>query len=109
MKRLHRIKNTQSQRSYIYLDRRHLTRNIVITRANGLCERYGKVGTEVHHITRLTLDNVDDVSISINLKNPILLCKDCYNKEHARFTDKSEVNFNENGDYVIRNKSRKSK
>lgn len=74
-------------------DRWHLTRAIVITRANGLCERCGKVGTEVHHIIHLTIDNVDNVSISINPKNLILLCKDCHNKEHHRFGKFKEYSF----------------
>ena len=81
-------------------DRWHTARNIVITRANGLCERCGKVGTEVHHIIRLTPDNVDDVSISANPKNLILLCKDCHNKEHGRFTDKKEYKFDAKGNLI---------
>lgn len=83
-------------------DRWHLARSIVIARANGLCEKCGKVGTEVHHIIRLTPDNVDDPSISINPKNLILLCKDCHNKEHGRFTSKLDYKFDANGDLIKR-------
>ena len=83
-------------------DRWHMARNIIIARANGLCEKCGKVGTEVHHIIKLTPDNVDDVSISINPKNLILLCKDCHNKEHGRFTNTKEYKFDEEGNMVKR-------
>lgn len=83
-------------------DRWHLARSIVIARANGLCEKCGKVGTEVHHIERLTPDNVDDVGVSINPKNLILLCKDCHNIEHGRFGDKKEYKFDNDGNVVKR-------
>ena len=59
-----------------------LARQIKITQENGRCEGCGNVGTEVHHIKRLTVDNVNDVSISINPVNLALLCKECHNKEH---------------------------
>lgn len=94
-------KHTKLEKFY-KSDRWHLARTIVITRANGKCERCGKVGTEVHHIIRLTPDNVDDVSISINPKNLILLCKECHNIEHGRFSSKAEYTFDEDGNVVKR-------
>lgn len=62
-----------------------LARQIKITQADGRCEGCGNIGTEVHHIKRLTVDNVNDVSVSINPENLELLCKGCHNKEHKRF------------------------
>lgn len=98
-----RKKHTKLERFY-KSDRWHMARSIVITRANGLCERCGAVGTEVHHIIRLNPDNVDDVSISINPKNLILLCKDCHNKEHGRFGSKAEYTFDAEGNTIKINK-----
>lgn len=77
-----------------------MAHDIVITRANGLCEKCGQPGLEVHHIIHLTPDNVDDVSISINPKNLIYLCKECHNKEYGRFTSKTEYKFDCDGNVV---------
>lgn len=53
----------------------------------GLCERcirQGLIvpGTEVHHKTRLTPDNIADPSVALNWDNLELLCKECHMKEH---------------------------
>lgn len=81
-------------------DRWHLARSIIIARANGLCEKCGAPGLEVHHKIHLTVDNVDDVSISINPGNLIYLCKDCHNEVHGRFKSKVDYKFDENGNVV---------
>ncbi|MBI9008693.1 MAG: HNH endonuclease [Tenericutes bacterium] len=75
-----------------------VAREIKIREVNGLCERCGKLGEEVHHKKRLTIDNVRDVSISINQENLELLCKDCHNKEHKRFSP--SIEFDSNGDMI---------
>lgn len=70
----------------------------------GVCNDCGNVGREVHHITPLTLDNVDDDNISINPKNLELLCTSCHNAK--RITEslvRSDVMFNERGDMIKRN------
>lgn len=74
------------------------TREIKIRSVNGRCERCGGIGIEVHHRHRLTVDNVEDTSISINPGNLELLCKDCHNKEHKRFS--KEVLFDEEGNLI---------
>jgi 5-methylcytosine-specific restriction endonuclease McrA len=71
-----------------------------ITDANGLCERCGIPGEEVHHIIRLNSENIKDVNISLNPKNLEFLCKVCHNKEHNRFS--KTIEFDSNGD-MIRN------
>lgn len=38
-----------------------------------------------HHIKELTLDNIDDVNITLNPNNIEVLCHNCHNKHHARF------------------------
>lgn len=75
-----------------------LAREIKIRSVNGRCERCGSIGKEVHHIVRLNQDNVMDVSVSINPENLILLCKDCHNKEHRRFS--KEMMFDAEGNII---------
>lgn len=75
-----------------------LARELKIREARGLCERCGGIGGEVHHIKRLNIENVQDVTVSINLENLELLCKECHNKEHKRFNKTNQ--FNRNGDII---------
>ena len=78
-------------------------REIKIMLVNGLCERCGKVGIEVHHKERLSIDNVNDSSISLNQDNLELLCRECHNQEHERFSKK--VRFDEDGNLIKPKKS----
>ena len=73
-------------------------RELKIMSVNGLCERCGQVGIEVHHKDRLSIDNVNDTSISFNQDNLELLCRDCHNKEHERFSNK--IRFDKEGNLV---------
>lgn len=61
-------------------------RELKIMSVNGLCERCGQVGIEVHHKERLTIENINDSKISLNQDNLELLCRECHNKEHKRFS-----------------------
>ena len=81
----------------------HMARAQVILRAKGRCEKCGSVGTEVHHKIHLNIQNVDDVSVSINPENLMLLCKDCHNKEHHRFGKRTSYAFDEEGNLVHSN------
>jgi hypothetical protein len=47
-------------------DEWHLARAIKICNQNGLCEKCGKPGNEVHHKIHLTIQNVDDPNVSLN-------------------------------------------
>jgi 5-methylcytosine-specific restriction endonuclease McrA len=58
-------------------------RDAKIRQAHGVCEKCGKVGTEVHHIIPLTEANIDDPSIRIGLDNMMLLCKPCHDQARA--------------------------
>lgn len=90
-KELHRFyKSTQWQ----------VAREIKIREANGKCERCGTLGEEVHHKTRLTVLNYMDTSISLNQENLELLCRQCHNKEHKRFSKEKE--FDEDGNLIPR-------
>ncbi len=61
-------------------------REIKIMSVNGLCERCRQVGIDVHHKEILSVDNVNDSSISLNQENLELLCRECHNREHKRFS-----------------------
>lgn len=55
----------------------------------GLCERCLARGyivpcEEVHHKIRLTADNINDPSISLNYDNLECLCQECHIKEHEK-------------------------
>ena len=75
-------------------------RNTYISTVSGLCERCLKKGLivparEVHHKIRLTEQNINDYSISLNFKNLEALCVECHDKEHeadtrARFKKEPE-------------------
>ena len=52
-----------------------------------LCERCLKAGIfsageEVHHKIRLTAENINDASITLNWANLECLCKQCHHEEH---------------------------
>ena len=62
-------------------------RKSYIKSVGGLCERcYEKGiirhGDTVHHIIHLTAENVNDLSITTNPDNLILLCRDCHAEVH---------------------------
>jgi 5-methylcytosine-specific restriction endonuclease McrA len=73
-------------------------RELKIMTVNGLCERCGAIGIEVHHKERLSSDNVTDTSISLNQDNLELLCRECHNQEHERFSNK--VRFDKDGNLI---------
>lgn len=65
-------------------------RRIIIADRTNICEQCRKEIYEakdiiIHHIEELTLDNVNDVNISLNPENVLLVCFDCHNKMHERF------------------------
>jgi len=79
-------------------------RSLKIMTVNGLCERCRAIGIEVHHKERLSIDNVNDSSISLNQDNLELLCRECHNKEHKRFS--KEVKFDSDGNLLNQEMSR---
>lgn len=77
-----------------------VARQIKYQEQDGRCERCKRVGEEVHHKIRLTVDNVSDTSVSLNQVNLELLCKNCHNKEHNRFSKEKE--FDDEGNLIPR-------
>ncbi len=60
-------------------------RLIKITSANGICEKCGAIGEDVHHLIHINSTNIEDINVTLHQDNLLLLCKDCHNKEHGRF------------------------
>ena len=57
-------------------------RSYVLMRDHYTCTRCNNPAEEVHHITRLSPENIWDKSITLNPDNLISLCKDCHFAEH---------------------------
>ena len=75
-----------------------VARELKIVSVNSRCERCGQIGIEVHHKDRLTVENVNVSSISLNQDNLELLCRECHNQEHERFSNK--VRFDKDGNLI---------
>lgn len=58
-------------------------------KSGGVCSRCKKIfdinELRPHHIIELTLENINDVNITLNEKNIEVLCHDCHNAIHNRF------------------------
>lgn len=58
-------------------------------KSSGICARCGGIfdisELRPHHIKELTLDNIDDINITLNPNNIEVLCHACHNAVHARF------------------------
>lgn len=58
-------------------------------KSGGRCARCGGIfdipTLRPHHIIELTLDNIDDVNITLNPNNIEVLCEDCHNAKHNRY------------------------
>ena len=59
-----------------------LTREYILKRDNYLCVNCGKPAEEVHHKKHLSPENINDVSVTMNPKNLVSLCKNCHFEEH---------------------------
>jgi len=57
-------------------------RALKIEMAHGLCERCGQPGNMVHHKVLLTVANIHDPSVTLDVKKMELLCQTCHNQEH---------------------------
>lgn len=57
-------------------------RAFVLMRDRYTCTRCNNPAEEVHHIIRLSPDNIWDTKITLNPDNLVSLCKDCHFKEH---------------------------
>ena len=80
-------------------------RDTIFKRDFGLCVHCGKPGEEVHHVTWLRPENINNPDITLNSSNLITLCKDCHNKEHKRnrYTEHKQARgivYDDNGNII---------
>ena len=87
-------------------------RNTYASKKKYLCERclargIVREGTQVHHKIRLTLDNINNSSITLNEDNLELLCRECHEAEHAddrsrMFSKKRYVIDKKTGEVILK-------
>ena len=90
----------------------HDTREYILKRDHYRCQGRGchRPAEEVHHIKKLTPENINNPMITVNPSNLISLCADCHKAQHtddkrqgnkARYKDTQnilpEIYFDENG------------
>lgn len=94
-------KKYESIRRFYKSDQWKISRAMKIASTDGLCEVCHKsIGTEVHHKIHLSPENIDDPNITVNPDNLLLLCNECHNRQHERFTSKSEYKFDSDGNLI---------
>ena len=70
-------------RNIVVAERSQKTGNITCEYCGNTISSFGDV--EIDHIKELTLDNVNDVNISLNTDNLKIACHSCHNKKNGRF------------------------
>jgi len=66
-----------------------------------ICQRCGGAARIVHHIKRITPQNIHDFSVTLDWSNLEALCIDCHNKEHmGGGVIARGLRFDETGDIV---------
>ena len=80
------------------------TRENALRRDNYLCVKCGSPAEVVHHIKHLSLENVNDPNVALNLDNLMSLCSECHFEEHRgehcngrRMQEDNPYTFDENG------------
>lgn len=68
-------------------------RDYALMRDVYLCSRCGRLAEEVHHIIRLTPQNISDPAVTINPDNLECLCRECHQAEHANDRNGREPDF----------------
>lgn len=66
-------------------------RQQVLYDCNFTCRDCGGIAEEVHHEEVLTLENVNDPNISLNIEKLAPLCTSCHNRRHKRFSSAKHV------------------
>ena len=85
--------NKKYGRAWKRIRDRHITQHPLCER----CQEEGRLvpAEEVHHIVRLSPDNIWDTNITLNPDNLISLCKDCHFAEHK--AEKEAGKYKANG------------
>jgi len=74
-------------------------RALKIKLSHGLCENCGRKGTEIHHVTPLSEDNLGDPAIRIGMGNLMLLCKACHDAMRSQPSG-NRCSFDKEGNVV---------
>lgn len=79
-------------------------RKMIIAERGPICFKCNKAITEakqlqIHHIEELTESNYTDTTISLNPENVIILCQQCHNKTHGRWS--GAVKRKPRGVYIV--------
>lgn len=77
------------------------TREIKIVNQNGKYERCVKLGNEIHHKKHINFNNYQDTSISLAQSNLELSYRECYNKEHTRFSKLKSQKFDDERNLIV--------
>ena len=79
---------------------------------NYTCERCGRPGWIVHHKTPLTIENINNPSISLDFSNLELVCLSCHDAEHHRLKGDGlsepmhhSVRFDSEGNVIVNDKN----
>lgn len=63
---------------------------ILKLKSKGICSECGQLvpmsRLRTHHIIELNLNNIDDVNITLNESNIKVICDNCHNREHRRYS-----------------------
>ena len=70
---------------------------------HNICERCGEYGDIVHHKVYVTVENINNPEVTMNVNNLELVCRKCHNKEH--FAEDSTYSFDEDGNLIEQNKN----
>jgi 5-methylcytosine-specific restriction endonuclease McrA len=79
-------------------------RRYIKQRDQGICQKCGGIGQEVHHKIPLTLRNYQS-ELAIDPENLVLLCKSCHDAERGAATVREDVMFDEYGRMKPRTKT----
>ena len=74
-------------------------RDFVFNRDFGICQVCGKSAKIVHHVIWITEQNINDVNVTLNPINLILVCKFCHDRIHSSIEDNG-ISFDEQGNII---------
>lgn len=78
-------------------------RTLALIRDHGLCQtpHCYMPAEEVHHITELTPDNINDPGIALSLDNLTCLCRECHMRLHRGVEAEERYHFDAMGNMII--------
>ena len=82
-------------------------KNSYISRVHGMCEQCDRKGILtpgyiVHHKIKLTQENINDITVTLNHDNLEYLCLECHNRVHGNGVTRDDVMFDDEGNLIAR-------